>query len=785
MKYALKYQHVLAEVLSAPWAVLPETLASITSVLAFRAAGGELTEQEISARVGELRLDRDPYVLAADGSRLGTLEARRQDKTISAAPAGAVAVIPVYGVIGPKASAFERASSGGGTGIDALTQTFRAALADSGISAIVFDIDSPGGSVFGVSELADEIYAARDQKKIMAQVSPRAASAAYWLACACSEIAITQSGQAGSIGVFMAHNDISKALDNEGVKVTLVSAGKYKVEGDNSQPLSEEAKAAMQAMIDQYYGAFVAGVARGRGVTQANVRNGFGEGRIVGAQDAVMQGMVDRIATLDQTLSALLGGRAASSSSAQLSVPVPAASATENPASADITKEAIMATAANPAAGAAETNVLRDAHIASEEQRVKGITALSRHANMTDKLAGWVREGKSIDAVSQEIVDLQAKSARPVAIPTPGAQVELTDREHEQYSFLRAIATVSGLNKGGNSFEQEISATIAKKLGRSLGENAILIPTNVRSRRNVSDPQAVLTGVTAPGTNFVQTTIRPDEFIDLLRNRMVVMQLGARKLGDLQGNLQLPKQTAAATLSWTGENPGSAVSATDQTTGNVTLSPKTAMAQTLYSRQFLIQSSIDAEQFVREDLANIFAIGIDSAALTGTGASNQPKGISNQSGINVVAVGTNGGAITYNLIIDTQTALENNNIPLVSPGIATTPGVKAKLRKTAKLANTIAGAIWEDDNTVAGYAAVSSNQLPSTLTKGTGTNLHMLITGDFSQLIIGEWGALEIIADPYTQAGKNNVVLTGNVLVDVAVRYAAAFTVISDIDPTQ
>ncbi|ABF42174.1 peptidase S49 [Candidatus Koribacter versatilis Ellin345] len=780
MKYELKYQHVLAEVLSSPWAILPETLKSITSVLAFRAAGHELGEEEILSRVGELRTDREPYAVTAEG---------RSPKA-SPVTSGAVMVIPIYGVIGPKASQFERASSGGGTGIDALTQTFRSALSNPDISAIVFDVDSPGGSVFGIAELADEIYAGRGKKKIVAQVAPRAASAAYWLAASAGEVVVTPSGQAGSIGVFVAHEDLSKALDMQGVKETLISAGKYKVEGASSQPLSDEARAAMQNMVDQYYGAFVQGVARGRAVTAATVRNSFGEGRVVSAQDALQLGMVDRIATLDQTIAALLGGRPAKSASAQVPVSVPAASVAEKPASAEITEEATMATAPTPAAGAAEINVLRDVAIASEEQRVKGITALARHASMTDKLSGWLREGKTIDAVSEEIVDLQKKGAKPVNIPAPGAQVDLNDREQRQYSILRAVRSMVLAQKRDEklgsdtdaSFEREVSDTIAKKLNRET--SGIYIPTNLRATVPGLDPKAVLNSGSSPGTNFVQTTIRPDEFIDLLRNRLVVMKMGARKLGDLQGNLQLPKQTAAATLYWTGENPGSAVTATDQTTGSVTLSPKQAMAQTAYSRQFIIQSSIDAEQFVREDLANIFALGVDLAALVGSGTSNQPKGIVNQSGVGTEAIATDGGAITYSIITKAQEDLEESSIPLIAPGIATTPGVKKKLRNTAELSNTISLPIWHSDDTVAGYPAMSSNQLPSNTSKGSGTNLHTMIVGDWAQLILGEWGALEIIADPYTQAGKGNVVLTGSMLVDIAVRYAQAFVVINDINPT-
>lgn len=789
MKYELKYEHVLAEVLQSPWAILPEKLHAIAGVLSFRAAGNRLTEQEITERIGATRTDREPYVVGA--------QARAAGKPASSAKG--IAVLPVYGVIGPKASAFERASSGGGTGIDALTQAFRAALASADIGTIVFDFDSPGGSVFGVAELADEIYAARGQKKIVAQVAPLAASAAYWLACSCSEIVMTQSGQAGSIGVFTAHTDMSAALATEGLKVTLVSAGKFKTEGDPSQPLSDEAKAAIQNRVDQYYSAFVAGVARGRAVTQANVRTGFGEGRVVSAADALAMNMADRIATLDQTIEQLLGGRAATRTEvprSESSVQVPAASAVEIPATAETKKESIMEQP-TPAVGAAELNVIREGVIQAEQLRVQGITQLARHTGMTDKAAGWIREGKTIDAVSNEITEQLAKTAKPgPSVPAPGEQVQLSAKEQGEYSILRGMRGLLARNGSRDfsgqeaSLEFEISDTIAKKLGRSTA--GIFMPTNLkmhgdrlRAQRAIEQFNAVLVGGSSPGSNLVQTTVMPDEFIQLLRNMMVVDKLGARRLSGLVGNPALPAQTGAATLQWTGENPGSAVTASDQNYSQVTPTPKTALAQTVISRQWLMQSSMDAEQLTREDLAAIFAVGVDLAAMVGTGASNQPKGIVNQTGVNTIAIGTNGGAITYNILVDAQTALETNNVPLSSLGIVTTPGVKAKLRKTAKLANTIAGAIWGDDQTVAGWPAFATNQLPANATKGTGTNLATLIAGAWNQLIIAEWGAMELIADPYTQAGKNNIVLTGSMLIDVAVRYAKAFTYINDIDPLQ
>lgn len=765
----MNYQRIVAEVLMTPWALMPEKLEQITALLLLRAEGLKLSQEEIAARV----------------------QGREAQRPVRSG--GGVTVLPVYGVISHRMNMMAQMS--GGTSVEQLQARFREALADPKISSIVLDVDSPGGSVAGIQELADEIYAARGQKRIVAQVNPLAASAAYWLAAAAPEIVATPSGAAGSIGVYTVHEDVSKALADKGVKVSMISAGKYKVEGNSFEPLSDSAREYMQARVDQYYDQFVGAVARGRGVTAAIVRGGYGQGRVLGAQDALAAGMVDRVATLDQTIDALLpGGRRgsialkASSSSETL----PAADAVEIPATAENHQEAIvMATAVDPAAAAAQTELIQagERALAAEKTRVNNIVTLARAVGMSDRADAWVKSGASVDAVIDDINKVQAAAGVKPG-PQPGPQVHLTEKEMRQYSILSGVRalcarTQKGYASDGNSFEMEVSDSIAAKLGRPTG--GFYMPTNLRMLKDNLPERysAVLEGSTGTGANVVQTTIMPQEFIELLRNLQVVYKLGARRLADLQGNVNLPKMTGAATLYWTGENPGSAVTATDQAFGVVALSPKTAMAQTVYSRQFIIQSSLDAEAIVREDLALINAIGIDLAALVGTGSSNQPKGISNQSGINTEACGTNGGAITYAIIVNAQRDLELANIPMTALGIATTPAVKAALRNKAKLSNTIALPIWNDDNTVGGWPAFATNQLPSNLAKGSGTDLDMLIAGAWNNLVIGEWGAMEIIADPYTQAGKNNVVLTSNTLVDVAVRYAQAFTVISDIDPTQ
>jgi signal peptide peptidase SppA len=170
------------------------------------------------------------------------------------------------------------------------------------VAQILIDIDSPGGSVYGVSELAAEIMKARTQKPVVAVANSLAASAAYWIGCAAGEFYVTPGGEVGSIGVWQAHFDYSKALEGDGVKPTLISAGKFKVEGNPYVPLDLEALSFMQSRVDDYYNAFAKAVAKGRGLTVNDVREGMGEGRVLGADAALAAKMVDGVATFDEVL---------------------------------------------------------------------------------------------------------------------------------------------------------------------------------------------------------------------------------------------------------------------------------------------------------------------------------------------------------------------------------------------------------------------------------------------------------------------------------------------------
>lgn len=280
---------LITEFLSTPWAILPERLSAIAGVLA-RWSEGRPASAEVMEQV---RAD----ALA--------IEARRGDAVRAGGNAGAIAVLPFYGVSVQRTSAVQDASGSGLMSTQRFTQGFRAAMADDSVGGILIDIDSPGGSVYGVQELANEIYQARGQKPVFAVANSLAASAAYWIGSSASEFYATPGGEAGSIGVFAAHQDISKALEKEGVDTTLISAGRFKTEGNPYGPLSDEARAYMQSRIDAHYASFTRAVARNRGTDVATVRGGMGEGRVLNATDAKAAGMIDDVATFDQALGRL------------------------------------------------------------------------------------------------------------------------------------------------------------------------------------------------------------------------------------------------------------------------------------------------------------------------------------------------------------------------------------------------------------------------------------------------------------------------------------------------
>ena len=276
------YVKILERCYGMVWAMAPEKLAVVRDFLLMKAQGVKMSDADIQAAVGAKPKPSEQRV-------------------------GAVAVLPVFGIIAQRMDMMMDMS--GGVSTERISNRFRALVEDDSVGAIVLDIDSPGGGVEGIQELAAEIYAARGQKKIVAIANSYAASAAYWIASAADEFVVTPSGKVGSIGVFMMHEDITQLLENEGIKTTLISSGQYKTEGTPYAPLTDEALAHFQSLSDSYYDMFTKDVAKYRGVKHSEVLKGYGEGRVFTAPVAKSMGMVDRIATLDEVVDGLYTAR--------------------------------------------------------------------------------------------------------------------------------------------------------------------------------------------------------------------------------------------------------------------------------------------------------------------------------------------------------------------------------------------------------------------------------------------------------------------------------------------
>jgi signal peptide peptidase SppA len=270
------YEHLRAFALEHAWAVTPAMLEIVAAVLASRVTGRHATDPGLKAALTNRRR------LAQPGA------------------GGAVAVIPVYGLIVPRASVFADVS--GLISYEALTAQVREAVKTDSVTSIVLDVDSPGGSVAGATEFAQELLRARKKKPITAVAHYSMCSSAYWLGACATEVVAAPSAKVGSIGVFAIHDDLSKALEQEGISRTYITAGKYKADDNESKPLNADALARWQRAVNEATATFHADVSRGRGVPLQRVRTSFGQGATLSAADALKAGMVDRIATLDETV---------------------------------------------------------------------------------------------------------------------------------------------------------------------------------------------------------------------------------------------------------------------------------------------------------------------------------------------------------------------------------------------------------------------------------------------------------------------------------------------------
>jgi HK97 family phage major capsid protein len=377
-------------------------------------------------------------------------------------------------------------------------------------------------------------------------------------------------------------------------------------------------------------------------------------------------------------------------------------------------------------------------------------------------------EGQAkFDKLKIEIQNLEADEQRAAFVEdmerkSLGQPVDKARNELEgQVNVLDAIACQIE-NRSASGALAEFQAE-AKRQGLTARNGGILVPTSIFEKRT--------TMTTTGAAAVVPDDYRADQFIGLLRNSLIVRQLGARVLSGLRGDTVLPKATGAATAYWVAE--GDALTESNTTYSSIKLEPKTVGALTAFSRQLALQSNPSIEALLRDDISAVVGLAVDKALIHGTAVAKQPVGILNVSGIQTANLAT----LSWVTIV---AMLEKLGLENITPNAVLTHAKAAtKLQTTLKDAS--AGSVYlMDGGRVAGLPAYVTNQLDAK----TGTpNTGRVIAGDFSQIVIGEWGVTEILANPYATGyyEKGDVQLRIMHTMDAVVRHPKAFVVADDL----
>ncbi|WP_294963836.1 phage major capsid protein [Sulfurimonas sp.] len=395
---------------------------------------------------------------------------------------------------------------------------------------------------------------------------------------------------------------------------------------------------------------------------------------------------------------------------------------------------------------AAQTKAMND-----ERARVREISAMGKKHKLDDLSTEAIEKGTSANEFRAAVLE---KLGAVKQIDGKGGDVVLSDNEVKSYSLTKAISAAITGDWSKAQDEKTASDKVAKMLGKD--SRGFYVPHQVLQRD--------LTAATS-GAAIVDTTSGGANFIEILRNKLVIAKLGGKVLSGLSGNVAIPKQTGTSTAYWINE--GGDTTASELGLGLIELKPKTVSAKTAYTRQMLLQGNPEVEALVMNDLAANIALAIDKAAISGTGANGQPLGLLNTTGINGVDCSA---GLSWAKVVDFDTQIANSNADIDNMNFISGAGVTGKLKTTLKAANGSEYLLEKGE--VNGYNHTRTNQVAA----------NTLLFGDFSQMITGLWGGLDIMIDPYEKADSGGIVIRAFQSVDIGVKYAEAFTATTNID---
>ena len=400
-----------------------------------------------------------------------------------------------------------------------------------------------------------------------------------------------------------------------------------------------------------------------------------------------------------------------------------------------------------------------------ETLRVRELTQLGSQFQQQPLADEFIATGKPLAEFRTAL--LQQLESKPLA--TPSRALGLSDKDSQRFSFVRAFNALANPSnpraQKEAAFEIEISRASAQKLGRE--PQGIMVPSEVLQRGlNTSNAESTI------GLDFMAQS-----FIEMLRNRAVVLP-NVTLLNGLSSPVKIPRQSGGATAYWLKE--GQAPNNSDQSFDQVALTPKTLGAYTDITRKLLLENSIDVENLVRRDLATTLAQEIDRVIINGSGKDNEPLGILNLPDLASVAIGANGGPLSWKQVVQLETEIAADNTDIGQLYYITNARVRGQLKQTEKATNT-AQFLMQEGALLNGYQTLVSNQVPSNLLKGTAKNLSALIFANLYDVIVGMWGGLDLTVDPYSMSTSGTVRLVALQDIDIAFRHLESFAAIKDI----
>ena len=402
-------------------------------------------------------------------------------------------------------------------------------------------------------------------------------------------------------------------------------------------------------------------------------------------------------------------------------------------------------------------NEAREAALKDEQTRVRTINEMAKDAPYLRELADKaMNEGFALDHFQREAFEAAKKelARKPESAPVIASpfNIDLGKREKESYSLLRAISASASGDWSKAGLEKDISDTIGQRSGNA-SQGGFYMPSDMQwGQRDLT------VGTNNAGGFLVGTDHDGASFIDALRAAMVTTQLGARVMSNLQGNVAIPKLATGTSTYWVAED--GAPTEGQPVFASVSLTPRNLASFVQISRNLLVQSDPSVEAVIQDDITKSIAVAIDAAALAGTGSSNQPTGILATTGIGSVSFAS-AGAPTFAEIVSIESAISADNAMGANMAFVTTPALAGTLKTTTK--DSGSGRFVSEDNSIMGYSVNPTSSMTA----------NTILLGDFSQLMIAQFGAIEVITDRNAQTGQLTLGL--HVMVDIGLRHAPSF----------